>query len=403
MRKLLAFAFLLALFDLSLSLTNERKQELLQMVQKMTPKESKTLKKVLDFSIKHKEYKEKEEEEEEKLRNLQSTDDTTDGEGTPLNINGTSNPRAALQFLDFCGYNYDKSKGIINFKIFFYFLMAIPKKIWVPLKVHTKRLRSLADSEAEAECSQLGTPTETDSQGGVSQKFDCISNVPPGTDVSGVEIDTSKSIDYDDGTGRKPFTDDISFSKDAADQASNIQEYTEDINNLLMLQEGKLEGTGDKDGKFNINGNLIKIDDTNINLNLTKSSGDKVTVPCSISFGDKSGSDDNNYKTTLGCSVSEELENAQIHMRSGITDKKTKIVMNMIGGDSATITESPSTNTANYHKSSSGLSGGAIAGIVIACVVVLIAAAVAAIMLRKPSTPPTDNTTVTNLNAVENI
>ena len=329
MRKLLAFAFLLALFDLSLSLTNERNQELLQMVQKMIPKERKTLKKVLDFAIKHKEYKEKEEEEEEKLRNLQSTDDTTDGEGTPLNTNGTSNPKAALQFLDFSGYNYDKSKGIINFKIFFYFLMAIPQKIWVPLKVHTKRLRSLADSEAEAECSQHGTPTEKDSQGGVSQKFDCISNVPPGTDVSGVEIDTSKSIDYDDGTGRKPFTDDISFSKDAADQASNIQEYTEDINNLLMLQEGELEGTGDKDGKFNINGNLIKIDDTNINLNLTKSSGDKVTVPCSISFGDKSGSDDNNYKTTLGCSVSEELEKAEIHMRSGITDKKTKIVMNM--------------------------------------------------------------------------
>ena len=108
MRKLLAFAFLLALFDLSLSLTNERKQELLQMIQKMTPKERKTLNKVLDFEIKHKEYKEKEEEEEEKLRNLQSTDDTTDGEGTPLNTNGTSNPKAALQFLDFSGYNYDK-------------------------------------------------------------------------------------------------------------------------------------------------------------------------------------------------------------------------------------------------------------------------------------------------------
>jgi len=401
MRKLLAFAFLLALFDLSLSFTNERKQELLQTVQKMTPKKRKTLKKVLDFAIKHKEYKEKEEEEEEKLRNLQSTDDTTDGEGTPLNTNGTSNPKAALQFLDFSGYNYNKDKGIINFKIFFYFLMAIPKKIWVPLKVHTKRLRSLADSEAEAECRPLETPTEADSQGGVSQKFDCVGNVPPGTDVSGVEIDTSKSIDYDDGTGRKSYTGDINFSKDATEQASNLQDYTEDIDKVIMLQEGDLEGTGDKDGKFNVNGKLVKIDDTNINLNLTKSSGEKVTVPCSISLGDSVGSD--NYKTTLGCSVSEELENAQIHMRSGITDKKTKIVMNMIHGDSATITESPSTNTANYHKSSSGLSGGAIAGIVIACVVVLIAAAVAAIMLRKPSTPPTDNTTVTNLNAVENI
>ena len=49
-----------------------------------------------------------------------------------------------------------------------------------------------------------------------------------------------------------------------------------------------------------------------------------------------------------------------------------------------------------YRKSSSGLSGGAIAGIVIACVVVLIAAAVAAIMLRKP-TPPINNTTVVDL------
>lgn len=333
---------------------------------------------------------------------MEGTDDTTEETGTTLNPNGPSNPKAKLQFLDFSGYNYDKGKGLINFKIFFYFLMAIPKKIWVPLIVHANRLRSLTDSGAEAECIPMdGTETEKDSQGGVSQKFNCEANVPPNTDVSGVEIDTSKSIDYDDGTGRKPFTDDISFSKDATEQASNLQDYTEDIDKVIMLQEGDLEGTGDKDGKFNVNGKLVKIDDTNINLNLTKSSGEKVTVPCSISLGDSVGSD--NYKTTLGCSVSEELENVQIHMRSGITDKKTKIVMNMNGGDSATITESPSTNTANYHKSSSGLSGGAIAGIVIACVVVLIAAAVAAIMLRKPSTPPTDNTTVTNLNAVENI
>ena len=71
--------------------------------------------------------------------------------------------------------------------------------------------------------------------------------------------------------------------------------------------------------------------------------------------------------------------------------------------ESAKISESPTSGTVNYHKSSSGLSGGAIAGIVIACVVVLIAAAVAAIMLRKPSVPPTDNTTVTGLNAVENV
>ena len=49
-----------------------------------------------------------------------------------------------------------------------------------------------------------------------------------------------------------------------------------------------------------------------------------------------------------------------------------------------------------YVKSSSGLSGGAIAGIVIACVVALAAASIAAIMLRKP-TPPVENTTIVDL------
>ena len=49
-----------------------------------------------------------------------------------------------------------------------------------------------------------------------------------------------------------------------------------------------------------------------------------------------------------------------------------------------------------YSKSSSGLSGGAIAGIVIACVVALAAVSIAAIMLRKPS-PPVDNTTIVDL------
>ena len=59
-----------------------------------------------------------------------------------------------------------------------------------------------------------------------------------------------------------------------------------------------------------------------------------------------------------------------------------------------------SSNT--YRKKSSGLSGGAIAGIVIACVVVLVAASIAAIMLRKP-TPPLDNTTVIGLKSADNL
>ena len=65
-------------------------------------------------------------------------------------------------------------------------------------------------------------------------------------------------------------------------------------------------------------------------------------------------------------------------------------------GDITKADEVEQTTNPVYRKSSSGLSGGAIAGIVIACVAVLIAAAVAVIMLRKP-TPPIDNTTVVDL------
>ena len=382
MRKLLAFAFLLALIDLSLAK---------EAIKNMAPKQREIFSKVLDIAKKYKEKPEKE-EEEEKLRNLQSTD-TTDGEDGNIDVSGT-NATAGLQFLNFGGYSY--SSGTITFNIFFYFLIAIPKKIWVPLIVHSRRLRSLADTESEAECEPVGTESEKDSQGGVSQKFKCTASVDPSLAVSGVEIDSNKPIYIDDGSGKKKYEGTTSFSKEASEQASNIQNCDEDIDKLLMLQEGVLKGTGDSDGKFQVTGNLVKIADTQLNLNLTNSTGEKVIVPCSITSGDGSA--------TLDCTVSEQLKDAEIHMRSGLTDDKTtKIVMNMKDGESAKISESPTSNTANYHKSSSGLSGGAIAGIVIACVVVLIAAAVAAIMLRKPSVPPTDNTTVTGLNAVENV
>ena len=56
-----------------------------------------------------------------------------------------------------------------------------------------------------------------------------------------------------------------------------------------------------------------------------------------------------------------------------------------------------------YWKSSSGLSGGAIAGIVIAWVVAIIAASILAIMFRRPKPAPVDNTTVVGLNTVENL
>ena len=58
-----------------------------------------------------------------------------------------------------------------------------------------------------------------------------------------------------------------------------------------------------------------------------------------------------------------------------------------------------------YRKSSSNLSGGAIAGIVIACVVALIVASIIAIMMRKSAVPPPvqpQSASIVGLRSVDN-
>ena len=96
----------------------------------------------------------------------------------------------------------------------------------------------------------------------------------------------------------------------------------------------------------------------------------------------------NPLKTTVG----------KLHLSSGLKGKDTLFVEMNNPVDNATYVINPTSEGSRYtySKSSSGLSGGAIAGIVIACVVALAAASIAAIMLRKP-TPPVDNTTIVDL------
>ena len=91
-----------------------------------------------------------------------------------------------------------------------------------------------------------------------------------------------------------------------------------------------------------------------------------------------------------------------LHMKEGVS---TPVNWEVVSTDTDTTTTTAKTadavNNISYRKNSSGLSGGAIAGIVIACAVVLIAASIVAMMLRKPA-PPLDNTTVVGLKTVDN-
>ena len=135
-----------------------------------------------------------------------------------------------------------------------------------------------------------------------------------------------------------------------------------------------------------------------------------VTAECTISDSSKVGVNGTGEDIDYGCEAPKipNMEVSDIKLDTSvpmtIDGKEVKFDDVNFSEEAAeqanNITDATGTNEAGntnyYRKSSSGLSGGAIAGIVIACVAVLIAAAVAAIMLRKPS-PPIDNTTVVDL------
>ena len=341
--------------------------------------------------------------EEYKLRKLQEATDSTEDDTNTEKIS-TTNTSAPIQIFDFYGYQLGPaSNGKISFtfKVLFYFLIPIPDTVMLPLKVTTGSLRQLQSGEQDiyATCTPTDkSETEADEQGGRSKEFTC-SGEAEGSSISNVKYDDSRKIKtIKDGVttsypgGDVYFADGAQANKDQIDKAPSYA-------GVFVLKNGVVENTDENDGKFDIKGAMDKDKDinpiNNQNLDLAISTSQNLT--CTVS-----GSTDSSVIT---CDTNKEpMSETDLHGKSGLTSNNTKVYLTMIKGNS-TITEGEyeAATSPTYRKSSSGLSGGAIAGIVIACVVVLIAAAVAAIMLRKPTPPPVDNTTVTGLQTVENM
>ena len=302
--------------------------------------------------------------------------------------------------------------GVVTFGTFIYFLgRPIVKFIVLRLRITYRSLfRNL--QEATAESARTDCEIEDKSllgktlgpEDGANVNYICEANATQGDVTTAnftLNTDVPMAMVNANGTMESLDFTEVNFNGDSAETASSLQEnviemsqdssyYLKEsiayIDKYILILSGRLS-----------NSRLLRrlaLNEGTIKMNLSNTDGSTNEYECYIS-GDSSDS------KNLTCDTqSNPLRSTvrDLHLSSGTNDDKQTLFIEMknaTGNASYPIVPSPG-NKYTYSRSSSGLSGGAIAGIVIACVVALAAASIAAIMLRKPS-PPVDNTTIVDL------
>ena len=321
------------------------------------------------------------------------------------------NKNANIQFMKFHSFNFDSSAKKISFSTFFYFIARrIPHFIIFRLRItYNSRLRNLADTQADSvrtDCeiddddpSKDGA--ELSSTNGATVNYKCAAHATGDATNAQIAINTDFDMVLKDknGTVETIGFDKINFNGNSASEAENIQNSVEKLTGFATLKNTKAETSG---YILKLIGQLIDNSQSSLRI-LTIKAGDKITM-------DIPNNEDvaTNYPCTTEGSTSQFVLNCNteskplttspknLHLTSGNSTDKTYLSVEM-SNPTDTNTLSTVQETVKNKKSSSGLSGGAIAGIVIACVVVLVGAAIAVILIRKPSRPPIETTTVIGL------
>ena len=313
----------------------------------------------------------------------------------------------------------------IEFKVYIYiFGIPIPKTIVYRLRIaHNSKLRSLqdgGDESVKSECT-LDNPSMAgrNATEGESPNYNCEANTKndPGDAQVAINTDVDMAYSKPDGSFEYLSFEEINFNGNSSEEATNLQQSKEEVPEFAILKDGnilddgdthtlRINGTQMPGGKFGLGENVTMSFE-----NLYKEVEDNVEpYECTIN---------STTPFILNCDTSKHSIRTSpnsLHLSSGVMNisvtqsrraevtVKQKLLMIEMREPNNTYTYDYYTTGSNakYRKKSSGLSGGAIAGIVIACVVVLVAASIAAIMLRKPS-PPIDNSTVVGLKSTDNI
>jgi hypothetical protein len=314
----------------------------------------------------------------------------------------TNNRYASVQVIGLHGFDAPLASSLIKFILFLLFKNRLrANRVTLRLSIlYSGGLRDLQEAQNETAICQVDDPN-SDAQGNV--RYSCEAPKKQNININQIVVNPDQ-IRLDNESEAVGLTE-INFSEEAALAALNLQNQKTTINKMYYLNNGIL----DKRAKyFIITGDIDeyqgKVNDV---LNLTvfdTSTGERIPQNVLCNVLEVNGK---NYK--FKCTPDQSVKGT-IYLSPMYFDGDKAITLNMTENNDYVEYKvddsnggSEAKNNPIYRKSSSGLSGGAIAGIVIACAVVLIIASIIAMMLRKPVVAPMNNTSsVVGLRTVDN-
>ena len=353
---------------------------------------------------------------------------------SPSSSSPTTRPATSLKINKF--YNYvapPEQPKVIRYNTLFSFLnviIAFTINLRLRIAYSFGRLRNLQDESAAESVPSTCYINNTELAGkngtGANIKYDCNATTTyNATDITNVTINTDVPLKADN----QSFSfENVTFNGNASEEAANLVEATDQVEGEpidirdadITVEEDKVVFTGTVAGDegastakamydnketftmllSDFSSGEEKFEEYDCQISSYTADGDNGKVDMTCETPNKNLKNPNAFNLDDSLSIGERV--VTLHMKEGVS---TPVNWEVVSTDTDTTTTTAKTadavNNISYRKNSSGLSGGAIAGIVIACAVVLIAASIVAMMLRKPA-PPLDNTTVVGLKTVDN-
>ena len=352
---------------------------------------------------------------------------------SPSSSSPSTRPATSLKINKF--YNYvapPEQPKVIRYNTLFSFLnviIAFTINLRLRIAYSFGRLRNLQDesaAESVPSTCYINNPELAGKNGtGGNIKYDCNATTTyNATDITNVTINTDVPLKADN----QSFSfENVTFNGNSSEEAANLVEATDQVEGEpidirdadITVEEDKVVFTGTVagdegastaktmyDGKetftmllSDFSSGEEKFEEYDCQISSYTADGDNGKVDMTCETPNKNLKNPNAFNLDDSLSIGERV--VTLHMKEGVSTPVNWEVVSTDTDKTTDATKTDAVNNISYRKNSSGLSGGAIAGIVIACAVVLIAASIVAMMLRKPA-PPLDNTTVVGLKTVDN-